>query len=284
MSPAMDLPGPRAKLSRALELRGELAKYIEQMLGPVENRPSLALRVDDATREYILYADDVPDLSPLFTRVGLLVGDVVHNIRSALDHLVYQLALINAGGNVARPDRTQFPIRDSRSRFDQAAATDLAEVAPNHRDVIEGFQPYHPMEENIAVGPYFHPLAMLRDLSNTDKHRILTPVLIASTHFGMDRPVEWIVNLVMDYVARYIRGELKAEAMVPELVLARFPPPAGTAPAAPQRVGHALPMVAFEDGRTVVDVLDKIARAVEHVISTFGSLGNAKSESGLRFA
>src|SRR5712691_7954577 len=103
----MDLPGPRAKLSRARELRRELAQYIEQVLGPVENLPSLALRVDDATSEYILYVDHVPDSSTLFTRVGLLVGDVVHNMRSALDHLVYQLALINTGGNVAHPNRTQ---------------------------------------------------------------------------------------------------------------------------------------------------------------------------------
>ena len=125
---------------------------------------------------------------------------------------------------------------------------------------------------------------MLRDLSNTDKHRILTPVLMPSTKFKIPEHVDWIVNLVMDYVKRYIRGELKVEAMVPGLVLARFPPPAATAPAASQRVGHALPIASFEDGRPVVDVLDKIARAVERVISAFESLGNAKSESGLRFA
>jgi len=269
---AMKLPGPRAKLSRGLELRDELDRYIDQMLGPVENRPSLALRVDGATSECVLYVNDVSDLSILFTRVGILVGDVVHNMRSALDHLVYQLALINTSGNVARPDRTQFPISDTRDRFEHATATDLAEVAPNHRAIIEGFQPYHPTEENTAVGVYFHPLAMLRGLSNTDKHRILTPVLIPSTRFSIDGPVAWLENLVIDYVARHTQGELKVEAMVPGLVLARFHPPAGTVPAAPQPVGHASPTLAFEDGRPVVDVLDKIGGAVERVISTFEAL------------
>lgn len=223
MSPVIDLPGPRAKLSRAHEVRRELAQYIEKVLGPVENLPSLALRLDDAASEYILYVDHMPDSSILFTRVGLLMGDVVHNKRSTLDHLVYQLALINTGGNVAHPNRTQFPISDSRDSFERAAANCLAEVAPDLRDIIEGFQPYHPLKENIVVEPYFHPLAMLRDLSNTDKHRILTPVMIPSTKLRLDGLAEWFVNLTLHYVARYNRGELKAEAMVLGLVLARFP-------------------------------------------------------------
>lgn len=279
----MDLPGPRAKLSRALELREELARYIDQMLRPVENRPSLALRVDDATGEHVLYVDHVPDLSALFMRVGLLVGDVVHNMRSALDHLVFQLALRNTGGRVVRPLQTQFPIGDSRDLSDKAAKTRLAEVAPCHKDIIEEFQPYHPMEENISVGRYFHPLAKLRDLSDADKHRILTPVLIPSTPLSLEGPgkLDALGTLVMGSLTKTLRGEeLKAEAMVAGRELDRFPAPAGTAPSAPQPAGHASPTVAFKDGLPVVPVLDKIARAVERVISTFESLGNAKPQPG----
>ena len=282
MSPSIDLSGPRAKLSRALELREELAGYIQRTLEPSGNRPSLALRTDNATKEYVIYVDHVPDLAAFHTRVGLLVGDIVYNLRSALDHLVYQLALINTGGNVARPERTQFPICDSRLLYEKAASADLAEVAPDHKQVIESFQPYHPMEENISVGLYFHPLAMLRDLSNTDKHRFITPVLIPSTGLSLDGPSQWLAEgiLTMDFAASMLRGiEPRAEAMVPGLEIARMPSQVDAAAIPPQLVGHSLPVVAFTDGRPVVAVLDKIARAVERVISTFEAPGSGKSES-----
>ena len=270
----MNLPDPRAKLDRSLELRSELGRFIDEMLLPVESRPSIALRVDDATGEYVLYVKKVPDLSNVFTRVGLLVGDIVHNMRSALDHLVFELALLHTGGKVARPDRTQFTIRDCNDRFERAAAQDLAEVAPQHRDLIEKFQPYHTMDADVAVGLYFHPLAMLRDLSNSDKHRILTPVLVPSTSVTLDGPSQWVAlgTLVMDFVARMSRGqELTAKAMVSGLELARLPAPAGT-PSEGQPVGHALPIVAFEGGRCVKAVIDKIGRAVDRVLSEFECL------------
>src|SRR5690349_1920178 len=46
--------------------------------------------------------------------VGLIAGDAIHNLRSALDHLACQLVLAN--GNV--PSRqTCFPIFDSESKY-----------------------------------------------------------------------------------------------------------------------------------------------------------------------
>jgi hypothetical protein len=50
--------------------------------------------------------------------IGVIAGDAVHNLRSALDHLAWQLALLNT----AKPHpRTQFPIARSESEFFDAA-------------------------------------------------------------------------------------------------------------------------------------------------------------------
>src|SRR3989442_2229333 len=163
MSQSVDLSGPRTKLARASELRGELANYIQQTLDPVENRPSVALGVDNATKEHILYVDRVPDLPGFLPWVGILVGDIVHNMRSSLDHLVFQLTLVNTAGKVVHPERTQFPICDTPQQYMRAAANNLSEVAQHDARIIQGFQPYCPMDENVSVGVYFHPLAMLLD-------------------------------------------------------------------------------------------------------------------------
>lgn len=57
----------------------------------------------------------------------------------------------------------QFPIADTTKEFTDSARRRLQGVSPNAVNVIEAVQPHH-------GNP---PLARLRDLSNTDKHRLL---------------------------------------------------------------------------------------------------------------
>src|ERR1051326_6729547 len=46
--------------------------------------------------------------------IGLIAGDVIHNLTSALDHLAYQLVYVN-GANHSK--QTAFPIWDSPSEY-----------------------------------------------------------------------------------------------------------------------------------------------------------------------
>jgi hypothetical protein len=266
----MTLSGYRAKLSRAHQLCEELDAYISTYLSDKEHRPSLALRLDPTTREFVLFVHHVPPLDEFFERVGLLVGDIVHNARSALDHLVHDLAFHNSGGNLRQPTKTQFPIADTPSEFQAQAKRYLQEVASQHRSIIESFQPYHLMDANVGVGEYFHPLAMLRDLSNLDKHRLLVPILIPTTGVSLEGPASMSIvsGMVLQMVAQTFAGKLPvAKPMSPGLELVRSPllPPGLTE--SPQPAGTSLPIVAFSDGRSVTAVLDKLIRAVEAVVS-----------------
>jgi hypothetical protein len=109
-----------------------------------------------------------PEPSPL--HLGVIVGDVLHNLRCVLDHLVWQLVVLNG----QEPgDHNQFPIFDTPGAYKKKAGRYLRGVAADHRDLIETFQPYH-LEDDAAS----HYLAVLRDLSNIDKHRFVHPVVI----------------------------------------------------------------------------------------------------------
>jgi hypothetical protein len=103
---------------------------------------------------------------------GLRVGDAVHNLRGALDHMVWQLALAYSDGPPAKPQSIQFPIYETPDKFHRGVQSTLAAVGPRVADVLEAWQPYQATEEN--VGPRM--LAWLQYLSNTDKHRVLTVV------------------------------------------------------------------------------------------------------------
>jgi hypothetical protein len=72
------------------------------------------------------------------------------------------------------PDNaTQFPIASkSEPQFENIANHRIPGLAPEHRELVKKVQPYHLGDKAVA-----HPLAVLADLSNTDKHRIVNPTM-----------------------------------------------------------------------------------------------------------
>jgi hypothetical protein len=109
-----------------------------------------------------------PESPPL--HFGVIVGDFLHNLRCVLDHLVWQLVELN-GHKPA--EHSQFPIFDTPEAYRAKAGRYLRGVAADHRALIETFQPYHRDSD-----PTHHNLAVLRDLSNIDKHRFVHPTVI----------------------------------------------------------------------------------------------------------
>src|SRR5271166_256514 len=93
--------------------------------------------------------------------LSLVVGDCLFNLRSALDHLVWQLVLSNKG---TPTDRHLFPISKNREAFNDAVTKHhrLDCVPAEAATIIERLQPYHTGET--------HPLALLSKLHNIDKH------------------------------------------------------------------------------------------------------------------
>ena len=165
------LDGVWAKVARAAEHLNVLDEYIAATLAPGTNQPVVSVRFDAETRECIVYVSEMGDFSEIPVRCALIVGDVVHNLRAALDHLALQLAITSTKGNVKRPDRTAFPICDSRRHFLADARRYLREVR-GFRTRIEKLQPYPRRQRNLG-------LIFLRELDNRDKHRLLIPAIVA---------------------------------------------------------------------------------------------------------
>jgi hypothetical protein len=111
------------------------------------------------------FVDKVDPMPPLW---GLLLGDALHNVRCALDHIAWHLAA--AGGSPPRTiedqRRVDFPIYNTASGFAKGIRTRIPGASPAQRAIIERHQPYHRGE-----GAATHPFALLQDLNNTDKHR-----------------------------------------------------------------------------------------------------------------
>lgn len=161
------LDGPRAKLDRArlhLEaLNDGIRAFTETDTHDFTNEVDLETG-DQIIRIRILNEPDNPTW-------GLIVGDFAHNLRSALDHLVWQLVLLS--GN--KPSTAnQFPITRSRRdywlpRRRRPSIRDrmLKGVAAPHRAMIDFVQPHMGEEPDETT------LAHLAWLSNVDKHNVI---------------------------------------------------------------------------------------------------------------
>jgi hypothetical protein len=108
------LEWPRLKVERAGEHLAELHQEVERFLGSGAFRSEAIPR----TKKYLVSKSERGRLDPasaeeedgtglyMFrvhtaaeppTRIGLLIGDCLHNLRSGLDHLVWQLILQSGG-------------------------------------------------------------------------------------------------------------------------------------------------------------------------------------------
>ncbi len=209
---AADLSGVDAKIGWA---KCHLAALKESVEDTLQTHPYRFVgQMDAKTGEYVLSAHDLPAMDPTWS---LRVGDVVHNLRSALDHLAWQLVILDG----AKPDeKTLFPVRKSAvSKTGQSAPTQLRPAVRNREilDALESVQPYLGPDGQPANYAE-NPLWRLHRLDIIDKHRLLLVVRAALNVGGMwwgwwgeDPPPNVFVNTSPldegDVVARFdMRG------------------------------------------------------------------------------
>jgi hypothetical protein len=162
---------PRRKLdwaNRHLEaVRSQSASFFDTYPDPFE------VHFDSAESCYVFVFKEQKRLP---SHWGLIVGDVVSNARSALDHLIWQLVLAN---DTKPGTHNSFPvcyterawIRSVERRSEGRGPGPLDGVTEAVRTIVKGLQPYHVGDRNAAETK--HWLGGLHRLWNIDKHQII---------------------------------------------------------------------------------------------------------------
>ena len=153
---------PYLKVSRAeshiAELRGRVNTWLAS--DPISHRA--AINEDRLGWTLHLVVRQAPPLEEWAT----IVGDIVHNLRTALDALVWTLATAD-GREPDRPTQVQFPIVLNSNNWDVEARRRLSDLPAKHVDRIKSLQPFnHPAGEEDH-----NALALLHRLDIDDKHR-----------------------------------------------------------------------------------------------------------------
>lgn len=238
----------KTKLDRARShhssLDADIREWEVEHLDAVEASPVLR----DVRYEYRV--DDVPEMPAL--QWGAVIGDVLHNLRSALDYLAWHAAATSAAGDVKNPGRVVFPVASTPGLYDNSPATQQFSNA--YKAFFEQFQPIHQWPgPDRWVGSYEHPLLMLQRLSNADKHRVITPVL------GRQGAIKLPAGIPTAAVAAGATSQPVERGAVifrirKALVSAEPPPPV-----------RVTPFVAFTSMEGVAHALRRLLGAVDHV-------------------
>lgn len=104
------------------------------------------------------------------------MGEILHNLRAALDNAVWEMILLNGG--VPNPSTSGFPIKRSAGTWRQSGLRMVSGLNEAAVALIESAQPLH--LTSVGGTPTQHPLWVLQELSNIDKHRLLHTTTMAT--------------------------------------------------------------------------------------------------------
>lgn len=256
------------KIERAHEHGKSLQAEVDFALRPESKIIQLRADLDRQSGYHVYRVATVPE--PWMRRVGLIIGDLVHNLRSGLDHLFWQLYCAHVGvpKDEREARRVQFPIEDKCEVLSEKRGKRFSKIPDRQWAIIARVQPYEgPDMDTVAI-------RMIRDLSNRDKHRVLVPVLLRSRNrLILHNPASVIAGARTPLDLTHAAKRLEVGAEVMRVVLADH------ADAEMEVAGYAVPHILFPQG----DLLPKdlnvmyaahyIIAAVERMVFRIESYG-----------
>ncbi|MEO8373130.1 MAG: hypothetical protein ABI806_28350 [Candidatus Solibacter sp.] len=147
-----------AKMIRAHENIEGVAREINDWFASIQVKIYLKTAPGNPAPWLVVHATD--HIPPI--RLSVLIGECVHNMRSAVDNLVCGLALTLKSTCKCRD--LAFPVYKDQAEWDEKADKPLKGIPPLAKEAIRQLQPWAD-----TVSPNL--LTILNKLSNIDKHR-----------------------------------------------------------------------------------------------------------------
>jgi hypothetical protein len=224
---------------------------------------STDLNVETGYTEFRLLKD--AEIPP--DAIGLLAGDVAHNLRSALDHLAFQLWL-NSSLRTGDGKHVYFPTFASAEKYKTSDGRKVEGMTEDAIDAIMATEPYY--------GGKGHSLWLTNELDIADKHQTLVTADIRamslSTTFITTRPKH--IKPGIPYTSVHTFGDFtfpgfRAPAKAGEII--------ATVETKPDEKVQPTFDVAFSqpkvvEGKSVIETLQYMINSVENLLPKFTPL------------
>lgn len=249
----------RAKVQRA---RFHVAELRQAILKDIESAPYRVVgHSNEATSEVIIVAEANPTFTGIPIHVPLIAGEAAHQLRSALDHLVWQLVAVNTGlppsGN-----KSGFPIFRAEAGYVKRAAAMIAGVSDEAAHRIRSAQPFLAGANADRVLTW-----VLQELNNADKHRLI-PVTIDHTsvvHVHLRKRDGTVIEVLA--VQEELREPLSHGVEIVRLPVAAIED--GDSLDVPFAFDVAFERIGGVERHPATQLLDEIVNYVERLIESF---------------
>lgn len=155
----------QVKIQRAYKHIQDLEEAAEPFIGSIFK--TVSLQANPQTGQSGLH---IGSMNIYTSDIPAIAGDAVHNLKSALDHLAFQLVAAGTESGVPRTERwddIQFPLAYDAETYERRKQRYIQGARVEAIKVIDGFKPYKGGND---------ALWLLYKLDNTDKHSFIFPV------------------------------------------------------------------------------------------------------------
>ena len=259
----------RVKIERAKQHIRELNAEVKSFF---DTHPYvIGTKRNPQTRQLIYYVTSVRE-TPI--TLAAIAGDVLQNLRSALDHLAYQLVLVGTSG-VGSAYHVSFPIADDAAKYKSESIRKVKGMRQDGIDAINAIKPYKGGNDTLW---------RLHKLNNIDKHRFLITVGSAFRSINLMAHAEQVFRQVLASDPNFSDfGEVKLPKAFFKSADRLFPLKAGDelfidVPDA--KVNEKMEFsfdVAFGEpqvveGESLLETLQHMADLVDHLVFSFAPL------------
>ncbi len=237
----LDLRGAHLKIDRAKKHISDLDAERARFLGSNPYAGVAKFHPETDTTEFVLQSlPDIPDTIPL------ILGDAVHNLRAALDHLACEL--VRSAG--VEPKGVYFPICETAEKYEAESAGKTKGMPAEAKSEIDRIRPYGGGNDGLWG---------LHRLDIIDKHRLLPTVGMRVGSFQVNlslTPTEY--NFAMPSVLEvgdtigWIPGNHEADKQMAVTADIAFGEPE------------------IFQGRPMIETLTELANYVKIVVTHFG--------------
>jgi hypothetical protein len=266
MSANQRLERVRLKVGHALDLRRHFESEAAAFLAT--NPLSIATQRDPDSNRLKYY---VHSLQPVPQILALLTGDILHNLRGALDHLAYQLFIIGTKGAQGVGAHIYFPICKDLQTYEGQKGGKTKGIKADALAAIDALKPYKGGND---------ALWLLHSLNTIDKHRLLMTAGAAMAAVNIGGHFDpWLEGLAEKWPekASAIRGMPPLDLFV-RPADRQFPlkvgdviyvdaPDATPNPRLQFRIDLALDEIEAQRGASILEVINQTGQAVEAAVT-----------------
>lgn len=218
--PFLEFVGCRERIARAEIHRKAFAEEWNSFVEDEPYGPSLVI-APDGTGSLSIHGryDHLPSI------FALELGEMLYQLRAALDGAIYACAIRDTGMNPPPSARTlEFPVCSTSEQF-QSAGVKIAPLAAKRKKIVESVQPYMApaaLKPELSIFNLNRALQILNDWARVDRHRTLH--LVGSWVSEANPILEVPHGVEIDFIGVTHDGLLEGDHEVASFNLSGFKP------------------------------------------------------------